>query len=194
MSSGEMGGSQQAYMTDFDSSNRKVCSDAHQPNADFDEARTHKRRNITNYRGQSAGHRLSQWLQEERQYDDTFIAIFWPLSPTPSKTEYHPVNTKNSRLYFAGTKASCDTTTHLSDGALNVSNDGSVGIVDELDSDLDHVTGVASATQHLVHLGELDVLVLEDNEQKQKIREETLAHSAFAHATKLPYHDVIYER
>lgn len=55
---------------------------------------------------------------------------------------------------------------YLSDGALNVSNDGSVGIVDELDSDLDHVTSVAGAAEHLVHLGELDVLVLISNTQQ----------------------------
>jgi hypothetical protein len=59
----------------------------------------------------------------------------------------------------------CDTVharrqTNLSDGALNVSNDGSVGIVDELNSDLDHVTGVSSAAEHLVDLSKLHVLIL----------------------------------
>ena len=49
---------------------------------------------------------------------------------------------------------------HLSDGALSVSNDGSVGIVDELNSDLDHVSSVSGAAEHLVDLSKLDGLIL----------------------------------
>lgn len=49
---------------------------------------------------------------------------------------------------------------YLADGALDVSNDGSVGIVDELDSDLSHVTGVTSAAENFVHLSKLDGLIL----------------------------------
>jgi len=49
---------------------------------------------------------------------------------------------------------------YLADGALDVSDDGSVGIVDELDSDLSHVTGVTSAAENFVHLSELDGLIL----------------------------------
>lgn len=50
--------------------------------------------------------------------------------------------------------------TYLADGALDVSNDGSVGIVNELDSDLSHVTGVTSAAENFVHLSKLDGLIL----------------------------------
>ena len=51
--------------------------------------------------------------------------------------------------------------TDLSDGALNISNDGSIGIIDELDSDLNHVTSVTGAAQNLVDLSELHVGVLD---------------------------------
>ena len=45
-------------------------------------------------------------------------------------------------------------------GTLDVSNNGAVGIVEKLDTNLSHVTRVARAAEHLVHLGELDWLIL----------------------------------
>ena len=42
-------------------------------------------------------------------------------------------------------------------GTLDVSNDSAVGVVEELHSDLGHVSGVSSATEHLVHFGKLRV-------------------------------------
>ena len=48
----------------------------------------------------------------------------------------------------------------LPDRSLDVPDDGAGGIVDELDADLSHVTGVAGAAEHAVDLGELDGLVL----------------------------------
>lgn len=53
-----------------------------------------------------------------------------------------------------------DRKTNLSHRTLDISNDGSVGIVDELDSDLDNVSGVTSAAEHFVDLGKLDRLIL----------------------------------
>lgn len=44
---------------------------------------------------------------------------------------------------------------YLSDGALDVSDDGAAGIVQELDADLDHVTSAAGSAENLVHLGHL---------------------------------------
>jgi hypothetical protein len=45
---------------------------------------------------------------------------------------------------------------YLAHGTLNVSDDGAVGIVKKLDSDLSYVTGVAGAAKDLVNLRELD--------------------------------------
>jgi hypothetical protein len=45
----------------------------------------------------------------------------------------------------------------LTHGALDVSDDGTVGIVEELNTHLDGVTGVAGTADDLVHLGELGV-------------------------------------
>ena len=44
----------------------------------------------------------------------------------------------------------------LAHGSLHVADDGTRRVVDELDADLSHVTGVASAAEHTVHLGELN--------------------------------------
>ena len=51
---------------------------------------------------------------------------------------------------------------YLSHGALDVSNNGSVGIIDELNSDLGHVTGVTSAAKNFVDLSKLDGLILKE--------------------------------
>lgn len=69
---------------------------------------------------------------------------------------------KWNRIKFAKVKS-----TYLSDGALDVSNNGSVRIVDELDSDLGHVTGVTSAAENFVHLSKLDGLILKEKSENR---------------------------
>ena len=44
----------------------------------------------------------------------------------------------------------------LADGSLDVTDDGPGRVVEELDADLRHVTGVAGAAEYTVDLGELD--------------------------------------
>lgn len=50
--------------------------------------------------------------------------------------------------------------THLTNRTLDVSNDGTVGIVQELYANLGHISRVTSAAQHLVHLCQLYCTVL----------------------------------
>ena len=50
--------------------------------------------------------------------------------------------------------------TYLADRALDITDDGSVWVIDEFYSNLGNVTGVAGSTEHLVDLGELDWLIL----------------------------------
>jgi hypothetical protein len=46
--------------------------------------------------------------------------------------------------------------TYLSDGALDVSDNGAAGIVQELNANLDNVSGAAGSAEHLLHLGHLN--------------------------------------
>ena len=48
----------------------------------------------------------------------------------------------------------------LADGTLHVTDDGSVWIVEEFNTDLGDGTGVTGAAEHLVDLGKLDGLLL----------------------------------
>jgi hypothetical protein len=49
--------------------------------------------------------------------------------------------------------------TYLSDGALNVSDDGSVRVIEKLDTDLSHVTGVSGASEDTVNLSKFHGLI-----------------------------------
>ena len=56
----------------------------------------------------------------------------------------------------------------LHHGALDVADDRPVGVIEELDTDLSHVTGVAGTTQDAVHLGKLDGGTFLGYENKRK--------------------------
>lgn len=49
--------------------------------------------------------------------------------------------------------------THLSDGALDVSDDGSVRVIKELNADLSHVSGVSGASEDTVNLSKFHGLI-----------------------------------
>lgn len=50
--------------------------------------------------------------------------------------------------------------THLSHRALNVSNDGSVRVIQKFHTNLSDVAGIAGLAENLVHLSELNWLIL----------------------------------
>jgi hypothetical protein len=54
--------------------------------------------------------------------------------------------------------------TYLADGALNISNNRSVGVVKEFNSDLGHVTSVTGAAENFVDLRELYLVILFSSE------------------------------
>ena len=49
---------------------------------------------------------------------------------------------------------------------FHVSNDRSVRVVQELNSHLSHVTGASGTSEHLVHLGELDLLIHRESSER----------------------------
>jgi len=56
----------------------------------------------------------------------------------------------------------------LAHRTLNVTDNGSVRVVQELDADLGHVTRITRAPQNLVHLCKLDWLILQVDEIGEK--------------------------
>ena len=54
----------------------------------------------------------------------------------------------------------CEKVAHLADRSLHVADDRPVGIIEKFHTDLRHITSVTGTAENLIHLGELDGLVL----------------------------------